>query len=629
MSDDFKNFDEENNDNEFFNNDESSNDNLDNVFDDDMIFFDDSSDEEDNYLSYEEVIRELKLSLTLSSEARIELLHHELPKKTPYSSGQLAKLLFQVINDEVDIRVEDIKNAKNRIERAVLKEELLKWLLPFVGKNEAETIVKERLVSISEQPSFHKVKDLFDEKDKNKSSYIVKGLIPLGSLLLWVAPPKIGKSLMATQFAMGVAYNMLLSDSRLFLGRQCESGKVLVIQNEENIFSTTASRIYTHGLQNLERDNAEKFQQLIESDNLIIAKGLDLIEDKEEILTYILERNIQLVVVDSLSASIRKSGLTEYHPETAQAILTWQTKCHAHNFTIILIHHATKADDNTDKFSSLKGVAGNNSLLRFNDGIWKFFQTPKRENSITIQTIPRQETPVNIVLEFERGEAGYWSFNVVEDNTLNHNDLELQNMIVKLLLEQWSIWLELNDANSPVLGLTLRELTYKTNQPKDRIVQLLNMMLDVEAIQFYVDSKRKCHVYHIESSGDCWLTHYFTYADTALLEDKKEILHLAVKSPAKVKAKILSLDKTNLNILWKNLNTEEKTMVMICIKPPMLAVGAKFGNKQVVKEIHYYDNSGYQYVLEDENGNLLNIDEKQLGNALPETPSEDSSQGED
>jgi hypothetical protein len=591
--------------------------------------FDNSFDEIDNsmvfsaeqrqvvLLSDEEVQRELRLALNLPTDERVKKLHNELPQRTNYTSRELDSMFWKFVEEEMSARVEDVKNANSRVQAGVLKANLLQWLIPFVNSvKEAEAIVKEKLASISDTPKFFTVGELLRLRANEKTSYIVKGLIPLGSLLLWVAPPKIGKSLMATQFAMAVAYSLLCNKSGLFLGRQIDSGNVLIIQNEENVVTTTASRIYTHGLQNLERDDPAMFSEMINSSRLTVAKGLDIIEDRDLIVEYVNNNNIKLVVVDSLSASIRKSGLTEYNPETAAAVHQLQNKCHEHNFTVILIHHATKLDDNSDKFNALKGIGGTSALSRFNDGIAKLMQTPKQPDCITLVTIPRQETPVSMVLRFTRDEAGYWYFELVEDTTMLASDLELQNQIVRLLLQRWVEWQELNDASVPVYGYSLRQLMKLTSRGRSDLVRVLNSMCDVEGIFYYPDQQQKVYIYHVQKSGECWLTCYFNYSNGEISADKKKLLALAEVDGEQAVKMLMSLNEKERQLVWSALDAKEKYVVFRHVKKPNYSIGDRLGDA-VISGVLYYEDKGYFYEVKYPDNTKETIEEIDVTKQIP------------
>ena len=139
-----------------------------------------------------------------------------------------------------------------------------------------------------------------------------------------VASPKVGKTNLATHAAVAVARGTP------FLNRESTAGNVLFIENEELIDGTTINRIYDHGLQLLELEEPELYKELINSEKLIVTRNVDIVLDQTKILEIVKEKNINLIIIDTLAASLKVSGYTEYSHEVPSALYKLQSLAQEH-----------------------------------------------------------------------------------------------------------------------------------------------------------------------------------------------------------------------------------------------------------------------------------------------------------
>lgn len=122
------------------------------------------------------------------------------------------------------------------------------------------------------------VKDLTVEVPE-APAWLVHGLLPRGTLALLAAYPKVGKSTLATQWAVAVA------QGRDFLGRRTQQGGVLLIVAEERK-DDVMRRLRHFGMNG--DDPVWLWTETV----------TDTQEDREKLKQFIRDRNIALIVVD-------------------------------------------------------------------------------------------------------------------------------------------------------------------------------------------------------------------------------------------------------------------------------------------------------------------------------------------
>lgn len=394
------------------------------------------------------------------------------------------------------------------LQRALKKQAVKTWLRNYLTDQKDIIAVMDTYAKEEEEIILSTIKDaLYIQKDRNR--YLVEELLLRGALYLVAAAPKTGKSLLATNLGVSVV------TGAKFLNRHCQSGlNVLFIQNEENI-SETARRAYTNGLQRIELENPGLFNEITSSERFIIAKNLDIVQDLKRIFEIVDQKKIDLLLIDSLSASITKGGINEHSPELLSGLLALQQNIQDRNITGVLIHHTIKSDSNENRQEMVKGVAGRSDIVRANDGIIKM--APKDNNSVEVFFLPRNGVQCQFTIQKKDGEACYWHFEVIKEESLSPENIAIQNKILRCLKEKYQEW-KASDQKLPVSGYYLSQLEKELSIDGDTLITRLNYMLSVEGIE--VSPYKKRHLYHFPSSGESWLEQYLTEEEEKIAQQK-------------------------------------------------------------------------------------------------------------
>lgn len=518
---------------------------------------------------------------------------------------------FDIFLDELlKTRVREMHSIIKPLARGRRRTQIVGWLKKFIPIKDAEILIDKVDVEEREAEVF-KLFELIEMSKQRKTRFIVKQFLRRGDLFLLVAAPKVGKSLFATSLALSVARG------KDFLNRPTEQGNVLYIQNEEQLQTTTINRIHGHGLQLLELENPEEYQELIHSNRLLVSRNLDIIADMDMVLSLIKEKNISLVIIDSLGASISKSGYSEHNPEIVKYLYEWQKQSQNLDFTTVILHHATKMDSAKNKTEMTNGIAGVNGLVRANGGVIRLFPSEfNGDNSINLYTIPREGEPLKLKLSIQKDEACYWHYEVDKETSLTKEVVELQNEILRLLFERYEEWSAENpelaeDNNALVYGYTLPELMELTNESRKLIIDRLNDMKTSEAITCYAANKQ--FIYAIPPNGESWMK---VYLEIEAEQNKKKVaedeareayIH-GIKGVAEMLREYLNNKDLEMFLSeWSNLSTQEKVDVKKELTdedrnnlnmlrfPPQYQIGDKMiilenGNIGAITDIKY-DNS--------------------------------------
>jgi hypothetical protein len=404
----------------------------------------------------------------------------------------------QVFKDELDRRVKtlDQKDIDYAV-RAMKMEQIDRWLRSFIAdKSERKNLIQSKMFK-DEPVKVYTLQDLFEMRKSRKSKYYVTGLFQAG-LYLVVAQAKSGKSL------LGYDLSNSLCRGLQFLKRKTIRCNVLIVQNEEEL-SSTGRKIENNGLQELQREHPEEYQQLVASHRLIVSKGLDIYVDLAKILEIIDEYNINALIVDSFRASIGKGGLTEYDIGAASALYQLQAAVHERNMLCVVIHHANKSDNNSGKTAAFNGVGGHNALTGANDGVIKMsLNSDKRvegKETIDLNFFPRNDNPCKFNVLYSEGEACKWGFEVLDESTLSDSMVQNVCSILMALDAQYREWIALDDDERPELvpGKTIDQLVYDTGIDRPFLIKLLNYMEQNEALGRYAQGRK--WTYHIPAEG--------------------------------------------------------------------------------------------------------------------------------
>lgn len=420
-----------------------------------------------------------------------------------------------------------VKSDLSPLERNLKKQQVKNWLKFFFTDIRMIDNVIDYYVSAEETVIISTIKAALC-REKDKSRYLVDELLLRGALYLVAAAPKTGKSLFATDLAVTCCLG------EKFLNRKVKANtNVLFIQNEENL-SQTAFRAYNNGLQNLELENTLLYESITDTHRFTLVKNVDIVQDLNTVIELIDKYEAKLVIVDSLSASVKKGGLNEHSPELLAGLLTFQQMIQDKGITGLLIHHTTKTDTNESQTDMIKGIAGRNDISRANDGIIKMAAS-KEKGLIDLYFLPRNGQQTQFKIKQEIGEACYWKYQVVEEESLSAENIAIQNKILRLLKDRYMQWAEETKREKlPVYGYFLSEIEKSLNLPLDTLIERLNYMLSVEGIERVGYNKR--HLYHYPVEGESWLDQYLLDEEEKL-EKQKMLLDLDQKR----KEKLLSL----------------------------------------------------------------------------------------
>jgi DNA-binding MarR family transcriptional regulator len=338
--------------------------------------------------------------------------------------------------------------------------------------------------------------ELLAMKKRKRTKYFVTGLFQCG-LYLIAGQAKTGKSLFG--FHLGIA----LLRGEQFLGRRTQKCNILVVQNEEELTST-GEKLASNGLQEFEREYPEEYQELINSKRLLVAKDLDIGTDQDRLFKLVDENNVDCVVIDSLRASLTKSGVTEMDLASAAILYQLQKGFHERGAMGVIIHHANKSDNNNGKTNSFNGVGGTNAILGANDGVIKVQLNNenlyKGRETLDIFFYPRNDNPASFQAVYEEGEACFWTFKVLNDNSLNPNTAEIIKAILIHLNVEYERWkIDHPDCATNVYGCSTKQLCETLGIEKGILVPILNFMEKSEGIVRYVSDRR--WVYAIPPEG--------------------------------------------------------------------------------------------------------------------------------
>jgi len=388
------------------------------------------------------------------------------------------------------------KMAKQKpVQRALTQTRVILWLSKFVESNNAAKTLLERLTMEDKPLEIHNLKSLSELSINRKSRYFVEGMFRCG-LFMVAGQAKTGKSLFGFDLAMSLVLNVK------FLDRNVTPCNVLIIENEESLVDT-GEKLLNSYLQEFQLQSPQEYEELINSHRLIVAKNLDIAIDSDKIFKLIDDYNIGCVVVDSLRASISKSGFTEMDLQCALILYRFQAEIHNRGMMGLVIHHCNKSDNNEGKTDSLKAVSGSSSVIGANDGVVKIVLNPKKRyegrETIDLFFFPRSDNPISLNFVYTEGEACRWGFTVLDEYTLSPDFKEDILSILEILLahiDEHKEMIEKGYTEYPI-GLTLEDIGDMMGRTRGSLITVSNYLLKTNAIKkerfhkgkwmFYID----------------------------------------------------------------------------------------------------------------------------------------------
>lgn len=523
---------------------------------------------------------------------------------------------------EVTRRIKDIAETKDTIGKNRKQTRLVNWLYQHIpDRKKVESTIAA--YSIEQSPAeFFTVQEALDLGKDSANNWLVNGLLGLGQLILLPAPAKVGKSILVSILSNCVQLG------KPFLNRTTTQGNVLYIQNEENIGKTTSKRIYNGGLRNLELENYDAFQNIVNSPGITICRNLDIALDQDLIVHKVKEHDFKLVLIDSLNASLERSGLNDKSIETAGYLYRLQRLAHLHDFTVVILHHTTKMDNTQTTQGMMDGIAGRSDVTRANDGIFRLSRVEDKETHeqcVQLNTIPRDGDPITIQYRLVKGIANRIGLQVLNESIITPENLLLQNKILRLLFDRWHQWTQSSaDDKSPVnpYGYTLVDLVRATGAKEEEVIARTNDMEASDGIISYVDHSIGKDVFAIEPGGESWLTHYLEEEDKInerkQEKDEQKRLHEelininlgymreAIEKSDDVRLRELhsSLEPQVLKTINTQLTVDEKNDMLLIFYPPTFPVGTKVKVKNedislsVVNVVYKLKDKVHLYYLE-------------------------------
>ncbi|UCH90684.1 MAG: AAA family ATPase [Nitrospirota bacterium] len=209
--------------------------------------------------------------------------------------------------------------------------------------------------------------------------WLLEGYLAKGSLVLWVAKPKTGKTTIIYQAARAVA------QARIFLGRETSKGGVLILAVEEH------PRDVKLRLQDLGCDSAT---------NLFIhCQASDPTpEFFHHLKAFITAHHISLVVIDTLASFWKLNDENDASAMT-QAVKPLLQLAHECNICTLLVHHSRKAEgaygDEIRGSSALFGLVDVAVMMRNSE-------VETQRKLVARSRYP--ETPTELIVELRDGE---------------------------------------------------------------------------------------------------------------------------------------------------------------------------------------------------------------------------------
>jgi hypothetical protein len=186
------------------------------------------------------------------------------------------------------------------------------------------------------------------DAEAEATHWLVPGLVPVGLPTMFAGLPKSRKSLLAYHVAIAVAAGVPV------LGQPTQRGRVLVISREDGAHETRR-RLWQIS-RGLGVDLAQLGDEWIKVDTSV-PLHLDRPADVAQLRATMQEFKPALVLIDSLS----RVNTADENDRGSMAAVTnaWNDLCHAHDCTVVMIHHEGKGA----RGSVLQRVRGTGDLV--------------------------------------------------------------------------------------------------------------------------------------------------------------------------------------------------------------------------------------------------------------------------
>lgn len=303
-----------------------------------------------------------------------------------------------------------------------LKNEILQDFQSEIGKDLFKTIDTHLKILKDSDLLIDKEQDTFDLFDLMKLEYhhswLILGHLSLGSLYFFAARAKTGK----TDF-MNYLVKCIVSRNS-FLDAPCKNGNVLWYHLEENRGSIQRKG-KRHGFYELSQDRNKL------RGKVTVVRSLDLANDYHKLERQVEETKPVLVIIDTVRASMSRSGLDEKNANFADIFYRVQALAAEKDVCIVALHHTNKKSSNGENSDPLDRVSGTSKLAGIGEGTIIL----ERENSRSyLYYVTRDIGRKKVEIRRRKRRNGALDYIFVQEHG-NDSD-RLQNLsIIKFLLE--------------------------------------------------------------------------------------------------------------------------------------------------------------------------------------------------
>ncbi len=388
------------------------------------------------------------------------------------------------LDERLKLDLQELLGTDDPIKRMRRRAEIASYYR--LSKVEIDEALKElRQRNVTPEPTFFSLADFLSQSEE-PLEYIVPSLLPVGETVLLVAPPKCGKSLLATDLIFAVATN-----EDTFLGEQCKQGRVLLVSVDESP-SSTRSKLLKRGF----RAADDEWLQVMTRFDI---SQMSALEERLESF------RPSLVVIDSLRRINHGRQISENSSEYADTIYSLKELLHKYGAAGVLIHHSSKDREAT----GVNKVRGSSAISGAVWGVWQLEHLlkevgqgkakkqvfdPKDPNRI-FTAILRDAEGQCLKIELDP-ESNHWVNHGGEGDDGTAADMPSMRQRVRNLLER-------NRHRDGLMVSEIRELLGL--EPGDRsIYTILNRMADKREIWVHPsNSDRRRMVYSLpKTEGD-------------------------------------------------------------------------------------------------------------------------------
>jgi AAA domain len=266
---------------------------------------------------------------------------------------EIDKKTVEIDSDErLKLDLQELQGTDDPIRRMRRRAEIACYYR--LSKVEIEESLKAlRQRNVTPEPAFVNLADFLSQSEE-PLDYIVPSLLPVGETVLLVAPPKVGKTLLAIDLSFAVA-----TGEDTFLGEQCKRGRVLLVSVDESP-SSTRSKLIKRGFRASDSESVQVMTRFGVSQ-------MSALEERLESFRPL------LVIVDSLRRINHGRQVTENSAEFADTIYSLKELLNQYRAAGVLIHHSCKDKEAT----GVNKVRGSSAIVGAAWGVWQLEQQLK------------------------------------------------------------------------------------------------------------------------------------------------------------------------------------------------------------------------------------------------------------